>query len=749
MLGPVCSFTYFVVLLNNKQTISMRRPSRRFPEISISALSQIIKSSRRFCAEFSEKSKDFVYYGFFESNKKMKHTIQSAGIFVLIWHHLLFPLFSNDREFKVSPLKTSRPPQIDGRLDDPVWETAPVMTDFIQFEPQRGQPASVKTEVRVAYDDTHLYFGFTASDPHPEKIVLGTQRDGLQMGTDSVCVTLDTFHDRRTAYYFRTNPQGVQHDGRISDNGRVADLNWDGIWESAGAFISGGWTAEIAIPLTTVKHRKGTGQTWGIQSSRYYPRNLEKSFWTGPLEDYRKMDRNGTMAPLDLNATANKSEFVPHVISRLQKGEPAGYEAGIDVRYDFTPSLSGHLTVNPDFATVEADQEQVNLTRFELNLPEKRKFFLEGNAVYQQRIQLFYSRRIADIYGGLKGYGKAGRNEIAFLSAQTREEELTQASANFTAFRLKRDIMDNSTVGFLAANRLINGQNQGTAGLDAALYLTDTVQVTGQAAVSYGPEGKTDLGFFLRPSYDSSSVHVHLRYTYLGQDFGENVNAVGFIRDDNRHEFDSAVKKIFWPRGRVFDRIEYSSNYNIYWGMDKTLRSWDVWQALGFELRNKLGLTLRHEEEYKLFEKEFRNRQTRILAGYNTREWESVALTYIFGRNFDADFDLIGAEFNHKLTRDLSVEYSLSRLVMIPDPDDQSTWIHSLKMTQYFHKDLFLNIFLQSNSVIDKRTVQVVFAYRFQPPFGLVQLAYQRGNARFGVKGDLGDTLFIKTAYVF
>ncbi len=679
----------------------------------------------------------------------MKQILRPALSLFVMCQLFLSPLFSSEEKFFVSPLKTERSPKIDGRLDDKVWKDAPMMTDFIQFEPHKGRLATVKTEVRVAYDDTYLYFGFKAFDSHPEKIVLGTRRDGLQMGTDSVCVTLDTFHDKRTAYYFRTNPLGVQHDGRISDNGRVADLNWDGIWESAGRFFDGGWSAEMAIPLSTVKHRKGSGQTWGIQSSRYYPRNLEKSFWTGPLEDYRKMDGNGVMTPLDLNVTAGRSEFVPHVISRLEESQAAGFEAGMDVRYDFTSSLSGHLTLNPDFATVEADQEQVNLTRFELNLPEKRKFFLEGNAVYQQRIQLFYSRRITDIYGGAKVYGKAGRNEIAFLSAQTREGDLSKASANFTTFRLKRDVMENSTVGFLAANRLVNGQNQGTAGLDTALYLTEKFRITGQAALSYGPQGKTDLGFFIRPSYDSSSFHIHLRYTYLGQDFGDNVNAVGFIRDDNRHEFDSAVKKIFWPQGRIFDRIEYNSNYNIYWGIDRTLRSWDVWQALGFELRNKLGLTLRHEEEYKLFETEFRNRQTRIQAGYNTREWESIALNYTFGRNFDSDFDLLGAQINHKLTRDLAMEYNLSRLSLRPDPENQSTWIHSLRLTQYFHKDLFLKLFLQSNSVIDKRTIQVVFSYRFQPPFGLVQLAYQRGSSRFGVKGEQGHTLFIKTSYVF
>jgi len=653
----------------------------------------------------------------------------------------------NDRS--AAPPKVKTLPVIDGRLDDDVWENAPVLTDYIQFEPNKGAPASVRTEARVVYDDTHLYFGFKCWDPEPDKMVLGTGRDKLLMGTDSVSVTLDTFHDKRTAYYFRTNPLGVQHDGSISDNGRVADTNWDGVWRSAGARIPEGWSAEMAIPLATVKHRPGKGQTWGLQTSRYLPRNLEKSFWTGPLEDYRKMDDNGTLTGLDLTGSAHRLEIIPHILSQFEEGEETGLEAGLDARYDFTPSLSGHLTVNPDFATVEADQEQVNLTRFELNLPEKRNFFLEGNAIYSQRIRLFYSRRIADIYGGAKVYGKAGGNEIALLSAQTRENGSGEDSANFTVFRLKRDVMRNSSIGFLAANRLVNGQNRGTAGLDTALYFSKTFKFTGQFAVGYGDAGPTDVAFFLRPSHDSSTFHIHIRYTYLGKHFGDNVNAVGYIRDDNRHELDSAITKTFWTGGTILDKIDYSSNYNIYWGMDRTLRSWDAWNALAFDLKNKLSFKVRHEEEFKLFEKEFRNRQTTLLAGYNTREVESASLSWTFGRNYDADFTLVGANIRRKLTQDLTVTYGLSRLTLDPDPDSDSTWIHSLRATQYFHKDLFLKLFFQTNSAIDKRNIQAVFAWRFQPPFGQIQIAYQKGTARFGEKGSQGHTLFVKLAYVF
>ncbi len=657
-------------------------------------------------------------------------------------------LFGQSKEFKVEAKKTSSPPIIDGILNEPAWKYASVLSDFIQFEPQKGEPASVKTVTRILFDEKFVDVGFYCFDPEPDKVVIGTRRDGLTMGVDSVCVTFDSFNDRRSGYYFRTNPLGVQHDGRVSENGRVADLNWDGIWESAGAFIEDGWSAEIAIPLTTMKFKPGNNQTWGLQSSRYLPRNFEKSFWVGPLEDYRKMDVNGILTGLDLVGIGHRMEIIPHIISRFQGKTQASFEFGLDARYDFSTSISGHATLNPDFATVEADQERINLTRFELNLAEKRNFFLEGNDIYQQRIRLFYSRRIADIYGAGKIYGKSGRNEFSLITAQTKEEG-QENSANFTVFRMKRDILKSSNIGFLAANKRISGINQGVLGIDTSLYFTKTFSFTGQWAVSYSDGQKSDLAFFLRPSYDSSTFHIHLRYTYLGDKFADNANAVGFIRDDNRHELDSNITKVFWLRKWGLDRINYFSNYNIYWGMDKTLRSWDFFHDLTLDLQNKFSLKLRNRQGYKLYEKEFRNNSSLLELGYNTREWQSIKTSYEFGKNFDSDFSLLGLKLQQKLSQDLSLEYSLSRLHLVPDPESESTWIHRLRVTQYFTKDLFLKLFFQTNSAIDKRNLQVVFVYRFQPPFGLFQLAYQKGTAKFGEKGEQGNTLFVKLAYKF
>lgn len=659
--------------------------------------------------------------------------------------------FANQETKGITALKIEESIKIDGLLTEPAWEKASQAADFIQFEPERGRPASLRTIAKVIYDGKFIYFGFLCYDNQPEKIVANiTKRDSDIEEDDSVYVLLDTFHDRRSCYYFATNFLGTQLDGRITENGRTEDSTWDGIWKSAGQKTDFGWSAEIAIELSSLKYEPGDERTWGLNLGRNVPRILEISFWSGPLESEFKVSQFGELKGLDLPKSEKKSQVIPHIISKAEQGQETELEAGLDARYAFSQTVSGNLTINPDFATVEADQETINLTRFELNLPEKRNFFLEGSEIYKQRISLFYSRRISDIYGGIKLYGKSAGNEFSILSAQTKKDESTGVeSANFSVFRLKRDIMKSSMVGFLAANKMIDGKNKGTAGIDTTLHFSNTFNFTGQLAISYGDYSRDNLAFFLRPSYDSATFHIHIRYTHLGSYFGDNANQVGYIPDDNRHELDSAIEKTFWLKKWGLDRIEYESNYNIYWGMDGTLRSWEIDEGLSFDLKNKFSLSVDHTQEYKLYEKEFRNYQTELELGYNTREWQSVTLDYCIGRNFDLDFKLLEGNLNYKITKDFSFQYSLTRLVFEPDPEAESTWIHVIRATNYFTSDLFIKIFYQINSVIDKKNIQVLFVYRFQPPFGSIQLAYQRGTARFGERGTQGNTLFLKIAYMF
>jgi hypothetical protein len=652
---------------------------------------------------------------------------------------------------QTTALKIEVPISVDGRLDETIWEEAPGAEDFIQLQPEKGKPASERTIVKILYDEKYIYFGFWCYDSEPQKIAARiTKRDEDIRSDDLVYVLMDTFHDRRSCYFVTTNLLGTQWDGRITENGRTFDSTWDGIYKSAAQRVDIGWTAELAVALSGIKYEPGRSKTWGLNLGRGIPRKLEYSFWTGPLEDSYKVSLFGELRGLDLERAEKKIQIIPYVLSKLEEKRSAVGEVGLDARYAFSQMVSGNLTINPDFATVEADQEELNLTRFELFLPEKRNFFLEGSEIYQQRIQLFYSKRISDIYGGAKIYGKSGGYEFQGLTAQTkRDEGRDENSANFTVFRLKRDVLKSSNIGFIAANKLVNGKNWGTAGIDTALYFTDTFKFTGQFALSYGDHNSDNIAFFLRPSYDSTTFHIHLRYTQLGRNFADNANRVGFIRDDNRRELDSAIEKEFFPKKWGLERIDYESNYNVYWGLDGTLRSWKIDQEIGFDLKNKLSVTVEHHEEFKLFEKKFRNRQSELELGYNTREWQSASLAYSFGRNFDRDFHLIEGGANFKLTEDLSVSYGLERVMFDPDFENESTWIHVIRATNYFTNDLFFKLFYQVNSSIDKQNVQILFVYRFQPPFGSIQLAYQKGTGEFGEKGAQGHTLFLKFAYMF
>jgi len=680
-------------------------------------------------------------------------------ILIFLPFFLIFSLFAGQEIKAIASLKIEEPIKVDGLVSEAVWEKAAEAADFIQFEPERGKKASQKTIVKILYDRNFIYFGFLCHDTQPEKIVASiTKRDSDVDEDDSVYVLVDTFHDRRSCYYFATNLLGTQLDGRITENGRTEDDTWDGIWKSAAQRTEFGWSAEIAVELNSLKYEPGDNKSWGLNLGRNVPRILEASFWAGPLESEFKVSQFGELRGLDLPKSEKKSQVIPHILSKAEEGQETELEAGLDARYAFSQTVSGNLTVNPDFATVEADQETINLTRFELNLAEKRNFFLEGSEIYKQRISLFYSRRISDIYGGVKLYGKSGGNEFSLLSAQTKKNESTgEESSNFTVFRLKRDVMKSSMIGFLAANKMIEGKNKGTAGIDTTLHFSDTFNFTGQLAVSYGDYYNKkniadNVAFFLRPSYDSATFHIHLRYTHLGNYFGDNANQVGFIRDDNRRELDSAIEKTFWLKKWGLDRIEYESNYNIYWGELNgilQLRSWQVDEGLSFDLKNKFSLGIDHTQEYKLYEKEFSNYQTELELGYNTREWESATISCGFGRNFDLDFRLIGGNLNYKITKDFSFQYSLTRLIFEPDPEGESTWIHVIRATNYFTSDLFIKVFYQINSAIDKKNIQLLFVYRFQPPFGSIQLAYQRGTARFGERGTQGNTLFLKIAYMF
>lgn len=651
------------------------------------------------------------------------------------------------QRFELKAVQAAKPPVIDGAVDEEEWRGGAVASDFVQFEPRRGEPSTARTEVLVLYDAGHLYVAFRAWDPEPLTAQL-TQRDADLFGDDSVIVLLDSYGDRQTAYYFQTNVLGTQADGRISDDGRQADGSWDAPWRSAARRTEFGWTAEIAIPLTSIKYAAGENRRWGINFGRSRRRTLEFSTWAGPLDNRARVSQAGSLTGLTLAAPAQRQQIIPYGLSRVQERTSPDWQAGIDARYALTPQTAVYATVNPDFATIEADQEQINLTRFEVSLREKRQFFLEGQELFGQRIRTFYSRRIADMLAGGKVLGKQGPWTMAFLSVESDSID-DSGRANYTVGRVQRDVFGRSSVALTTASRNLAGVNQGSVGVDTNLFFTKTFNLTAQVVQSWGLFGHGTEAFYVRPSYDSPTGHFHVRYSHLGDRVADNVNPIGQIKDDDRREIDSAVEKTVWIRSGAVEQLAYGSNYNIYWSQKGVLRSWQVDESMDVQFRNRWSTEVQYTEEFKRFEKDFRNRQVGVQLGYNTRAYQSVRAGYEFGRNFDADFQLWTASGKYKVTDALSAEYELQRLRLDPDPGEESTWIHVIRANQFFTKDLFLRLFFQTNSAIDRRNVQAVFVWRYRPPFGSVQVAYQRGTAAFGQRSGQGNTLFMKMTTVF
>ncbi len=658
--------------------------------------------------------------------------------------------------------KTKEAIKIDGLMNEPSWSGAPAITDFVQFEPKYGVPSGYKTVVKVMYDRMSVYFGIICHDPDPDRISAKvTKRDGTVAEDDAAAIILDTFNDNSGAYLFMVNSLGTQQDERWADNGRTRDTNWDAAWQSAGLRNAEGWTAEIAIPFQSIRFDKDAKE-WGFNAIRYVPRNLEMSHWVGNLTEWFRVSEYGSLSNLDFSdAIASKYTFIPYAAGMLEDGRKTSGEVGIDVRYDPSSKMSLQATFNPDFATVEADVEQINLSRFELSYPEKRPFFLEGAENYSTRIRQFYSRRIGEIPWGLKLNGQSGDWKFNMLSTQSDPASANPSvppghDANYTVFRVGRGLKRGSNVGMIGANRYYEGVNKGSIGMVGTFFFTDVLGMTTQVIKSYGHYGGGAWTYFFRPSYDSRTSHFHIRYSYVGDHVRENMNDIGFITDDDRREFDTNLRHRFWLNKSWIEEITPSVNYNQYWSLKGPIRSWDLDNSLTLTFFKKWQLDLGYNEEYKLFEKPFRNRVYSTEAQYDNKKGNIFGFTFETGRNFDRDFDSYGAEVTLKLTRGWNITYEMQRVSFNPDPENDGTIIHNVRSTYYLNKDLYLKVFYQSRDVLAgsalpgeaRETLQCIFVWRVLPPFGQIQLAYLDGPSRVTEASGRSRTLFAKISWV-
>jgi hypothetical protein len=458
-------------------------------------------------------------------------------------------------------------PKIDGTLDEAVWQSANVIDTFVQQEPNEGQPATDRTEVRILYDSGHLYIGIHA---YANEAVTATEmrRDADRLfDEDNFQVILDTFNDSRNGYMFLTTPLGAKLEQQIFDEGEGGgrgttanvNRNWDGVWDAAARVVTDGWTAEMSIPVTSVRFAPSDEQTWGVNFERHIRRKNESALWSPIPKAYTltRVSQAGQLQGLrglNLGWDLKLKPFVVGGAQYLQstpalKNTDPIHDIGLDARYGVTAGLNLDLTVNTDFAQVEVDEQQVNLTRFGLFYPEKRDFFLEnsnfftmgtGSAFTSAQVQtdLFFSRRIGlsesgqpvPIYGGARLAGKSGANNIGVLDIQT-DDAFGKPGDNFFVSRYSRDILKRSRVGALFINKeSVNGSDHynRTMGVDANLAIGRNMQVNSYLAKTATPgRGGNDMAFYGRIAYRDPKWNLWLNYL----DVQENFNAeAGFVQ---------------------------------------------------------------------------------------------------------------------------------------------------------------------------------------------------------------------------
>jgi len=491
-------------------------------------------------------------------------------------------------ERRLAAVRASGAITLDGTLDEPSWSEAPMASGFVQNDPREGSPATYDTEVRVLYTDDALYFGVFARDDEPSKIIVSDLKKDYNTGSsDGFRVVLDTFHDGRNAYQFATNPAGAKWDSQMANEGRDNNFNWDGIWDVKTRITETGWFAEIWIPFRALKFGDDDPQVWGINFERKLRRLNEDSYWSPipRIYDAQRVSLAGTLEEMRGLHAGRNIRVKPYVLSsgsRVTTKPMAGdFQGGLDVKYGVTSGLVWDFTVNTDFSQVEADEQQVNLTRFNLFFPEKRDFFLENQGIFNfgsefggfgggsnfgagrtnntQDMRLFFTRRIGlsdggqalPILGGTRLSGRQGAYSLGVLNIQQREDQGEGVAAtNFTALRLRRDVLANSDVGAVLLDKEVNGPSfNRLAGMDAN-FRFGNLQVNGFAARTFSPSNALDregseLTSRATVDYRNREWRTNFRFTSIGNRFNDEL---GFIPRVGVNEFNGQLNRTFRPK---------------------------------------------------------------------------------------------------------------------------------------------------------------------------------------------------------
>ena len=710
-------------------------------------------------------------------------------IFVLILLGTL-PIVAQDLDSQLQKREvvayyTNSPIVLDGVLDEPAWAGAEPATDFIQRDPLQGEPATEKTEIRILYDDEAIYFGVSAFESEPDRIIINSLKEDFGIGdNDGVSFYIDTFNDNRDSYGFYINPAGAKRDVQSIDQGRNENISWEAVWDVKTSITEEGWFGEVRIPFKSLRFSDARVQTWGINFQRRIRRKFEQSFWAPIPRSFTAFDVSfaGDLNGIEDVHPGHNFKLKPFLTSQFRKlaGDDFDTEIdpGLDLKYSVTSGLTLDATVNTDFSQVEVDEQQINLTRFSLFFPEKRDFFLENSGIFlfaqtdrsrpsTRDFIPFFSRRIglsADgqpvpVLAGARLSGRVHDFSLGFLNMQTREAGLEPAN-NFTVFRLKRNILDQSEVGGLFINRQSDqpGDYNRTFGVDASFRFWRNLRITSFLAGTRTPDLETrDMAGRIWVEWKTSLWEA--RTDYL--DVGENLNAeVGFVP---RTDIQKSTTSGGWrPRPESLSWIrEFFPNAQLQYTNDQegrlVTRITDLKFQISFEDGGsfQVGRVLRFERlddpffigpleivpgdySFNRWFTEFRTNSSARLSGSVRYEagdfWDGTSKGLQFNLSFKP---------HYKFTASGKFQWDGLKLRQ----GDLTTRLVNTRLEYSFNTHMFLSAFIQYNSELRQVSSNIRFNF-IHRPLSDIFIVYNEDRATFQT-GETDKSLTLKYTHMF
>ena len=679
-------------------------------------------------------------------------------------------------------VRVDRPLEIDGRLDEAFYTAVRSMSGFTQVEPIANAPATEKTEIWLAFDDQNVYVAFRCWETEPDRVIASEmRRDSVNLiqRNDNIAFMFDTFYDRRNSFLFEVNAIAGRWDGQVADE-RSVNSDWNTIWEVRAGRFDDGWTLEAAIPFKSLRYRAGQNQVWGFNVRRFSRWKNEVSYLSPTpvslgMRGIFQASSAATVVGIETPVSSRNLELKPYAVTDLTSDVNAtprirnelAADVGLDVKYGVTQSLTADITVNTDFAQVEADTQQVNLTRFSLFFPEKREFFLENQGTFafggtnptgaqaaaSDAPVLFYSRRIGlddgrtvPIEVGGRLTGKLGAFSVGAMNIQTGSATPSRPT-NFTVMRIKRDILRRSSIGAIFTGRSVSTRSPtGTSeayGIDGIFAFYDNLTINTYWATTRAPGLDDDaVSYRTHLDYNADRYGLQLARLIVGNDFNPEVGfarrlaferTFGSARFSPRPQSIDAIRKLFWD-----GRVDYITD------REGVLESREVWGQFGIEFETSDRLDVAYTRQYERLTEPFRiDQQVTIPTGsYSFQDVRgaiaignqrrlSGTFAVQHGSFFSGDKTSVGfTGARLEVTPQFSLEPSVSwNRVDLPE-GNFTTQVVTARATYTVTPLMFVSALLQYNSSGDALSTNLRLRWEYVP-----------GSELFVVYNEQRDTL--------